>query len=135
MLKNLFSALFRRQKKTMTDPTRTEPHLQTPRAKPKLPEPRQEELRMLQPQVKPKVTKKAAPSVAPSQPARHDDSLANPTHPLSPLNPIHSDALDRRADAWIESRCDDSPRSSSGYLSSCSSSSSYSESSSSSSCD
>lgn len=144
MFKNLFAALFGREKKTMPEPARaetrlpdrpvsrpaprTEQRLQAPRTKPKLPEPRQEELRMLQPQV----MKKAARSASPSRPARHDDSLTNPAHPLSPL---HSSGHEPAS----SSRCDDSHRSSWGgssdYSSSCSSSSSSDSSSSSSSSD
>lgn len=133
MLKNLFAALFRREKKAMPDPPRTEQRLQTPRAKPKLPEPRQEELRMLQPQV----TKKAATSSSPSRAAGRDDSLSNPANPLSPLNPLHP--LHSSDEPASSSRCNDSHRSnwggSSDYSSSYSSSSSDSGSSSSSSCD
>lgn len=152
MLKKLIAALFRRGKKTMPEPARTEPRLpdrqasrpapsaeqrlQQPRTKPvRLPEP-DGELRMLQP----RATPKASRSVSPSQASRPDDSLTNPAHPLSPLNPIHDESFNRRADAWIDSRCDDSHRSSSSSSdsyssSSCSSSSSDSGSSCSSSCD
>lgn len=150
MFKNLFAALFGREKKTMPEPARaetrlpdhpvirqaprTEQRLQTQRAKPKLPEPRQEELRMLQPQV----TKKAATSSSPSRAAGHDDSLSNPANPLSPLNPLHP-LHSSGYEPASPSRCDDSHRSSWGsssdYSSSCSSSSSDSGSSCSSSCD
>lgn len=136
MLKKLLAALLQGKKKTVPEPARAETSLQQPRKPSRLPEPASD-LRMLQP----RITPKASRSVAPSQPIRHDDSLTNPLNPLSPLNPMNSPDFHRRADAWIESRCEESHRSSAGtsggsdYSSGCSSSSSDSGSSCSSSCD
>lgn len=133
MLKKLF-ALFQRKKKTMPEPVRAETHL------PDLPHLRAN-ARMEQRLQQQRARTPASRSPSPIPAARHDDSLTNPLNPLSPLNPMNSPDFHRRADAWIESRCDDGHRSSAGnsggsdHSSGCSSSSSDSGSSCSSSCD
>lgn len=118
MLKNLFAALFRREKKTMPEPARTEQRL--PDRPVSRPAPRTEQRLQT-----PRASTPTASRVVPSQPARHDDSLTNPAHPLSPLNPIHSTGHNHRAHDPVTTSCDDSPRSSWGsssdYSSSCSS--------------
>lgn len=96
MLKKLFSSLFGRKKQAAEHD------------KPKHPE-----ATAIRREARRRNAMFAASRSASSSPAaRQDDILTSPLHPLSPLNPIDSDEFNRRADAWIDSRCDDDHRSS-----------------------
>ena len=96
MLKKLLSALFGRKKQEAERDKPTHPEKTTIR--------REARRRNAMPA--------ASRSTSSSPAARQDDILTNPLHPLSPLNSIDSDEFNRRADAWIDSRCDDDHRSS-----------------------
>lgn len=117
MLKKLFAALTGCGKKIMPGAGRTEPRLSGSPCQPA------STARGAAPQ-KPRASTPASSSVSLSQPASSNDSLTNPLNPLSPLDLMNSPDFHRRADAWIESRCEDSHRSSWGSSdsSSCSSS-------------